>query len=168
MLKRLLTGLAKGLLIGALLAFVALRGLGMAAFPNVAVAYLAAAVAGVVTGLVAGRPIWAREAKIEAGLKSVAGAVLGALVLFAVRRWLPYEIDLGAWHAGQGALGSLPVASLPIVSVVLSMVFDLDNTETRPPPGKTRVTAEQARGGAGDSAVEDETERTGRREQGRR
>jgi hypothetical protein len=168
MLKRIVTGLAKGLLLGGLLAFVAVRGLGMAAFPSAPVAYLAAALAGVVAGLVAGRPIWAREAKIEAGLKAMAGAVLGALVLFAVRRWLPYEVDLTAWQAGQGALGSLPVASLPIVSVVLSMLFDLDNTESKSLPPRSRVAAEQTKQSAADSALEDETERTTRRERGRR
>jgi hypothetical protein len=140
----------------------------MAVFASAAAAYLGAAVAGVVAGLVAGRPIWAREAKVEAGLKAVAGAALGALVLFAVRRWLPYEIDLSAWQAGQGALGSLPVASLPIVSVVLSLLFDLDNTEGKSLPPKTRVTAEQTKQSAVDSTLEDETEAATRREQGRR
>ncbi len=168
MLKRLVTGLGKGLLLGGLLAFVAVRGLGMAVFASAAAAYLGAALAGVLAGLFAGRPIWAREAKIEAGLKAVAGAALGALVLFAVRRWLPYEVDLSAWQAGQGALGSLPVASLPIVSVVLSMLFDLDNTENKSLPPRTRVAAEQTRERAADSALEDETETAARREQGRR
>jgi hypothetical protein len=173
MLKRLVTGLGKGLLLGGLLAFAAVRGLGMAAFPGAAVAYLAAALAGVVAGLIAGRPIWAREAKVEAGLKAVAGAALGAVVLFAVRRWLPYEVDLSAWQAGQGALGSLPVASLPIVSVVLSMLFDLDNTESKSLPPRTWVTAERTKQSAVDSTLEDETpthedEAATRGEQGRR
>jgi len=168
MLKRLVTGLGKGLLLGGLLAFVAVRGLGMTVFASAATAYLGAALAGVLAGLIAGRPIWAREAKIEAGLKAVAGAALGALVLFAVRRWLPYDVDLSAWQAGQGALGSLPVTSLPIVSVVLSMLFDLDNTENKSLPPRTRVASEQTQESAEDSALEDETESATRREQGRR
>jgi hypothetical protein len=85
-----------------------------------------------------------------------------------VRRWLPYEVDLGAWQAGKGAIGSLPAASLPLVSVVLAILFDLDNTEGKSPPPKTRVATEQTRERAADQALEDETEGATRHEQGRR
>jgi hypothetical protein len=168
MLKRIVTGFGKGLLLGGLLALVAVRGLGMPVFASAAVAYLAAAVAGVLAGLFAGRPIWARGAKVEAGLKAVAGAALGAAVLFAVRRWLPYEVDLSAWQAGQGAIGSLPAASLPIVSMVLALLFDLDNTEGKSPPPKTRVATEQTKESPADQELEDEGEGAARHEQGRR
>ncbi len=169
MLKRLVTGIGKGILLGGLLALLVVRGLGMPVFASAFVAYLAAAATGIVTGLFAGRPIWAKEAKIEAGLKALAGAVLGTVVLFAVRRWLPYEVDLGAWHAGQGVIGALPAASLPLVSMVLATLFDLDNTGEPSSPPKTRVTEPQASEHAPEQAFEDETEQGGaERQHGRR
>ena len=45
--------------------------------PGVIVAYAAAVVTGIVVGLVAGKPIWAEDARIEAGTKAIAGAILG-------------------------------------------------------------------------------------------
>jgi hypothetical protein len=169
MLKRLVTGFGKGLLLGGLLALVAIRGLGMAVFASAAAAYLAAAVAGVLAGLFAGRPIWARGAKVEAGLKAVVGAALGAAVLFAVRRWLPLEVDLDAWGAGRGAIGWLPAASLPFVSVVLAILFDLDNTGDQSLPPKTRVAGQEGGRSAVDQALDDEAEETAaHRDQSRR
>jgi hypothetical protein len=167
MLKRLLTGFFKGLLLGGVLALVAVRGLGMTVFAGAAIAYLAAAVAGVLTGLFAGRPIWAKEAKIEAGLKAAAGAALGVAAMFAVRRWLPYELDLGAWGAGSGTVGSLPATSLPLVSTALAIFFDLDNTDDKSSRPKVRVTG--STDAKTDPVLDDETVHTDvRRGQSRR
>ena len=55
MLGRLLIGIVKGLLVGGLVGF-ALAKLGFAA-PGAIIAYLAAAMTGVLVGLVAGKPI---------------------------------------------------------------------------------------------------------------
>ncbi len=76
MLGRLLIGIVKGLMVGSLLGF-GLVKLG-AAMPIAVVAYLAAAVTGVLIGLVAGKPIWAKDAKIEAGTKAFVGRSPGA------------------------------------------------------------------------------------------
>ena len=76
MLGRQLIGIVKGLIVGALVGF-GLVKLGFPA-PIAVVAYLAAAFAGVLIGLVAGKPIWAKDAKIEAGMKAFVGALLAA------------------------------------------------------------------------------------------
>ena len=75
MLGRLLVGIVKGIVLGGLLGFGLLK-LGQAV-PIAIVAYLAAAVTGILIGLIAGKPIWAPDAKIEAGMKAGVGALLG-------------------------------------------------------------------------------------------
>src|SRR4051794_22309729 len=118
MLQRLIVGLVTGLVIGALAAAVLVRGLGVVDFGpgHALVAYLAAVVIGAVTGLVAGKPIWKPGALIEAGLKSGFGALLAAGMMYALRAWVPFEVDLHVLGAGHGAIGALPAASLPVVA----------------------------------------------------
>ena len=89
MLRRLILGLVVGLVIGAALA-VGLVRLGEVTFGGAGgdmLAYLSAAAAGALTGLVAGKPIWASGARIEGGLKALFGALLAAGAMFALRQW---------------------------------------------------------------------------------
>jgi hypothetical protein len=125
MLKRLLFGVVKGVLVGGLLGLLLVKGLGLTVFGAI-LAYLFAVLAGVLTGLVAGKPIWAKGARIEAGLKAFVGALLGAGVMFILRKWVPIHMDLGAF--GIGVLGDLPIASLPVVATGLAMLYEIDNT----------------------------------------
>jgi hypothetical protein len=94
MLKRLIVGLILGTVIGAVVAAVLVQGLGMALFSNAVFAYLAAAATGVITGLVAGKPIWAADGKIEAGLKAFFGILLGLGAMFVLRTWANVHLDL--------------------------------------------------------------------------
>lgn len=137
MIGRLLVGLVKGLVVGGLLGF-ALAKLGFVA-PGAVIAYLAAAAAGALVGLVAGKPIWAKDAKIEAGMKAVVGMLLGAGLMFAIRKWLgfPLPMSLGALSqpsaslmesAANGTLGGLAVTSLALVAAVLGGFYEIDNT----------------------------------------
>lgn len=125
MALRLILGLLKGGIVGGAIGAALVFGLGM---PVMAawLAYLAALVAGALTGLVAGRPIWAKDARIEAGLKSAAGAVVAVLAMFAIRRWLTVSLDLGT--LGKGLVGDLPIASLPMIATALALFFEIDNT----------------------------------------
>jgi hypothetical protein len=130
MLRRLLLGLVIGLLMGGLVAAGLVAGLHITAFTGtggVILAYLAAALTGVLTGLVAGKPIWATGAKIEAGLKAFFGALLAAGLMFALRRWGNLEVPATA-ISPAGALGDLPVTALPIIAALLGGFFELDNT----------------------------------------
>ncbi len=133
MLRRLILGLVVGLVIGGVLAFGVVR-LGEVTFAGTGgdmLAYLSAAVAGAMTGLVAGKPIWASGAKIEAGLKALFGALLAAGGMFALRQWAgglePNLNFLGG--GGPAPVGELPMASLPLLAAVLGGLFGLDNTE---------------------------------------
>lgn len=141
MLKRLLIGLLIGLVLGAAAAAAMVRGLGVETMGPLW-AYLAASVTGVVTGLVCGKPIWSSDGKIEAGLKAVFGALLGAGVMFALRRWVTLELDLSLLGAGHGAVGELPFVALPAVGALLGGFYEADNTPA--PAGDTKKSAKEA------------------------
>lgn len=133
MIARLFVGCVLGLLAGAAVAAGLVFGLHTPAYDGslgVVLAYATAAMTGVLTGLVAGKPIWAHGASIEAGLKAVFGAMLGTFAMFALRKWVPgVRVDLTAFGVGgAGALGDLPAASLPLLGAVLGGLFELDNT----------------------------------------
>jgi hypothetical protein len=130
MLKRLLVGLLIGLVVGGLAAAAIVQGLHVVLFGSF-LAYTAALATGAFVALVAGKPIWAKGAWIEVGLKAFFGSLLAAGVMFALRKWVGTNLDLSTFHAGAGAIGSLPAASLPIIATVLSVFFEIDNTESK-------------------------------------
>jgi hypothetical protein len=168
MLRRLLVGLILGALVGGLVAAGLVAGLHLPVFvgtEGAALAYLTAAGTGVLTGLVAGKPIWATGAKIEAGLKAFFGALLAAGLMFALRQWggalgdVPgFALD-AAKATGPVAFGDFPAIALPLVAAVLGGFFELDNTgETASDDGKKasapkkRVATEGTNGAARVSA----------------
>lgn len=135
MLGRLIVGILKGLVLGGLIGFGLLK-LGMA-FPAAVFAYLAAALAGVLIGLIAGKPIWAKDARIEAGMKAGVGALLGAGLMYAARRWLTMEVPAGLLsvtgaaaptQAGAATLGHFGITSLAAIAAVIGGFYDADNT----------------------------------------
>lgn len=162
MLKRLIVGLVLGAVVGAVLAAGLVQGLGMIEFGSGALAYLAAAVAGVVVGLVAGKPIWSADGKIEAGLKAFFGALLALGGMFALRQWVHVNVDLAALKAGAGEVGALPAASLPLITAVLAGFFELDNTGEKEKDGEEKDDAKAAKGGkqvrVAEAAEEEEAE----------
>jgi len=174
MLRRLLVGLVLGSLVGALLAVGLVAGLKVAVFGDGAggavLAYLAAALAGVLTGLVAGKPIWASGAGIEAGLKAFFGALLAAGAMFALRRWATaWALDLSTFGAGgPDSAGHLPAVSLPLIGAALGALFELDNTSgaegtaTKPLPPRKRVAAQSAGDRAKPGAAEPDEVAPGR------
>jgi len=141
MLKRLLVSLFEGSVTGAATAFALSRlGQGTQGTPAALLVYAAAAVMGTLTGLVAGKPIWARAAKLEGLLKAVAGAFMAVTVLFGMRKWLPgVTVDLTRFGAGSGPIGSVAWVALPLIAVAISLVLEFDDafgSETTPPPRK--------------------------------
>ncbi|WP_437854655.1 hypothetical protein [Sorangium sp. So ce363] len=153
MLGRLILGVVKGLIVGGLLGF-ALAKLGFAA-PMAIVAYLAAALAGVLVGLVAGKPIWAKDAKIEAGMKAFVGALLGAGLMYAARRWLTVPVplplgelgganlSLGEAAGSAGTFGGLAITSLAAIAALLGGFYEADNdpSDEEKPGAKPAVKA---------------------------
>lgn len=129
----MVVGCVLGLLVGAAVAAALVFGLNVRVFEGslgALLAFGAAAVTGVLTGLVAGKPIWAHGASIEAGLKAFFGAMLAAFGMFALRKWAAgVHLDLTAMRVGgAGSLGELPMASLPLIGMALGALFEVDNT----------------------------------------
>jgi hypothetical protein len=152
MLRRLILGLVLGLIVGVALATGLVR-LGVPTFlvgGGELIAYLAAAATGTLTGLIAGKPIWAADAKIEAGLKAFFGALLGVGAMFALRHWATsIDANLSSFGAGGPApVGELPAASLPLIAAVLGGFFGLDNTDQKPDEGAGARKRIAAGGGA--------------------
>jgi len=136
MIKRLLVGLVLGLVMGSLVAAVVVKGLGLLSF-SPALAYVFAAATGVIIGLVAGKPIWAQGGQIEAGLKAGFGALVGAGLMYAMRRWLQLDVDLTSFGAGAGSVAELPATSLPLIGAVLAGFYSADNTPEAAGEGKS-------------------------------
>ncbi|HEX7663122.1 MAG TPA: hypothetical protein VF407_01360, partial [Polyangiaceae bacterium] len=122
MIGRLLFGLVVGALLGAIVAAGVIKVLTMTTF-GIVWALLAAAVVGVLVGLFTGKPIWAQNAKIEAGLKAGIGALLAALGVFLLRKFVGTTVDLSSFGFGTGTLGELPATALPIVGGVLGAFY---------------------------------------------
>jgi hypothetical protein len=150
MIGRLLKGLIFGFLIGGVAAGLLIKGLGITTFALATggvpfIAYAAALVTGAVVGLVAGKPIWAEGAWIEGLLKTFFGALLGALGMFLARKFGSMEFPFESLGLGAGAIGQLPIVTLPAIATVLSVFYELDNTDSPPPVEKGgRVAAKSA------------------------
>lgn len=150
MLKRLVVGLLVGAIVGIVAAVVLIQGLGMTTFDHGALgaagAYVAAAVTGILTGLVAGKPIWSADGKIEAGLKAFFGALLAVGGMFVLRQWVRLDVDLTALKASSGAIGQLPAAALPLIAAILGSFFELDNTDEDEAEAEAKASKEPASG----------------------
>jgi hypothetical protein len=126
MLKRLVFALLEGALPGVLAAF-ALSSVGAAG--SALAVYAAAAAVGVLTGLLAGRPIWAKGAKVEGSLKAVVGLFISVTMLFGIRKWLPGV--------------SVPWMVLPGIGVAYAIVLEIDDAiGADPPPAPRRIREE--------------------------
>lgn len=126
MAVRFFLGLIEGLVIGAGFAVASVRVLGTAT-PSAGLAALLAAGAGFLVGLIAGRPIWAKDAKVEALLKAIAGAIAAAALSFGLGRWLSAAVDLRQFALGIGPVGKLSAVSLPAIATALALFFELDD-----------------------------------------
>jgi hypothetical protein len=146
MLSRLFLGLILGAIIGGIVGAAVVFGLHLT-FAGDAfwLAYVFAAVTGILAGLVAGKPIWSQSGKIEAGLKAGIGAVVSLGLMFALRKWVNLSVDLSAANIGSALIGDIPLLALPAVGAVLGGFFEADNDSSddgeKAPPAKVRVKA---------------------------
>jgi hypothetical protein len=124
MLKRLIVGLVIGIVLGGALGFGLLQ---LLAEPmGGALGYAFAAITGVLVGLVAGKPIWAKGALVEAGLKAFVGAALACGILFGLR-FVPLSLPAIA-TAESAKLGYHAFGALMAVATVLAVFYEIDNT----------------------------------------
>lgn len=128
MLKRLVIGLIKGLVIGGAIGAGMTYGLHWSAPSGGLLGFLLAMGAAGTTGVFAGKPPWQQGAWIEALLKGLVGVGVGALAYWLGATYaagpdlpLPGVADPAPWTA-------LPVLFLPAIAGVYGSLVELDNT----------------------------------------
>ncbi len=151
--KRLLLGLAKGLLVGAALGAGAHFGLGWAKASGL-LAYLLAMGAGATAGVLGGKPPWRQDTWIESVLKAVAGLGVGALLYWIASTWLAFALPFALPGVAAGTPWTeVPMLVVSAVSVVFGTLVELDNTDDgtqtpkrggKAPPTKARVRPREA------------------------
>jgi ABC-type xylose transport system permease subunit len=164
MVKKILLGLLQGAFSGGIV-FFALSALHVAW--TAMVTYLAVALVGAIVGAISGRPVWAREAKLEALLKSLAGAFIASIAMYGTRKWLAgVHVNLELIGSTSGPLGEVPLAALPVIGAALGFVFQIDDalgSEDKTPEPRLRA-SEPSEGEAEHEAEEESSERRARRQ----
>jgi hypothetical protein len=132
MIKRLAIGLVLGLVMGGIVGAVIEQALGVS-FAGTAGAFFAysfSALTGVLTGLIAGKPIWSQTGKIEAGLKAGFGGLIAAGLMLAIRKFAHIEVPAiaAALHTKDAFIDSFPMLTLPMIAGALGTFFEADNT----------------------------------------
>ena len=125
MIRRLVIGLLKGLVVGGAIGAGLHFGLLWTTVP-VALGYLLAMGAGGTTGIFAGRPPWQENAWIEAILKGLVGVGLGALAYWGLT-YIPFAIPFPGVAEATGVAG-LPLVFAPLISGTYGALVELDNT----------------------------------------
>jgi len=160
--KKILLGLVEGALAGVLVVALLSR-LHVTWTPLLL--YAAVAGVGAMVGAVAGRPIWAREAKLEALLKSLAGSFVAVTAMYGARKWLGgTHVNLEALGGTSGSIGDVPAAVLPIIGALLGFVFQVDDAfggETEAP--RRRVESPSPRGAESTDETADDADVSERR-----
>jgi hypothetical protein len=128
MFKRIFTGLFKGIVIGGGVAAGLQFGLGWATASGL-LGYLLAMGIGGTTATLSGRPPWKSGAWVEALLKGFFGVALGALGYWVATTWLPFALPFALGPSLAGAeWTSVPLAYLTVISSLVGILIDLDNT----------------------------------------
>jgi hypothetical protein len=132
MVKRLLVGLLKGLVLGGAVGAVFHFALGWPVTPGWS-GYLIAMGTGATAGTLAGRPPWRREAWLEGIVKATVGLAVGLGLHWLARRFLAGGIPLALGDAPEGTPWTdLPLLFAPAVGAVFGTLVELDNTSERP------------------------------------
>jgi hypothetical protein len=105
---RVVIGLVKGLLVGALIGFGALKlGVGSGSF-----AYVVQGVIGFAVGLVCGKPLWRQETLWTPVVKGVFGLLVAIGLTWVARKVLMFSVPL---PAALGVPDGRPLADVPLV-----------------------------------------------------
>ena len=142
---RVIVGLIKGLVVGALVGYGILR-LG---WTSAAMAYVASAIVGAVVGVVAGRAPWKAETIWTPVLKMIVGALIGVgLAALGLHFGPAAEVYVKPLNTG---LEHVPFRSgailAPIIGVLYGIFVEWDDggTKKAPPPSGTERAAPVAK-----------------------
>ena len=146
MLKRLIIGVLKGVILGGAVGAALYFGLGQGSLEGV-YAYLLYGAVGALTGVVAGKPLWKPGAWIEALLRGVFGIAVGCGVYALASSFL----SLGAIPLPSSLFPALPVgeqadhffkqplAMAPLLATLYASLIELDNDGKGDDAGGTKV-----------------------------
>jgi len=134
MLRRLLVGCIKGLVLGIGLGLLFQLVLRWTTTPEL-LAYLLSMGTGATVGVLAGRPPWRQESWLESLLKVVAGVGVGAMVYWLAHTYGSFGLPTALLGAEEGVpWTSLPALYLPPTAVLFGALVELDNTPDGPAP----------------------------------
>jgi hypothetical protein len=126
-LKRLGIGMAKGALIGALLGVGFHFGLLWWTTAGLLSMLIAMGV-GATAGALAGKPPWAQSGWLETGLRILAGAGIGAALLWLAGHFLAFTLPFSVFGAPSETLWhELPLVYIPFVTTIYAALLELDN-----------------------------------------
>lgn len=127
MVKRLVLGLLKGLVIAGALGALFFYAFGMHAVSGVG-AFMLAGLATLIAGIFAGQPPWKKGAWIGSILKGIFGFALGTGLYWLVSKFAP-SMDLQALLRATEptTIATAPVAFMPIVGAVYAMLVEVDD-----------------------------------------
>jgi len=127
MVKRLVLGLLKGLVIAGALGALFFYAFGLHAVSGVG-AYLLAGLATLVAGIFAGQPPWKKGAWIGSILKGVFGFALGAGMYWLVQKFAPGMDLQRVLRANEPTtIATAPLTFMPIVGAIYSMLVEIDD-----------------------------------------
>jgi hypothetical protein len=134
--KRLLIGLAKGLLLGVLVGATLHFGLGFSR-GGVLLGYLVAMGSASTAGILAGKPPWKQDAGIEVVLKTAVGLGVGALFYYLSSRFAARVLPFAIPTFPTGAKWTeIPLLVAIGASSLYGAIVELDNTGAEPPAAK--------------------------------
>ncbi|MDP3277092.1 MAG: hypothetical protein Q8Q09_18010 [Deltaproteobacteria bacterium] len=125
MVKRLVLGLLKGLVIGGALGALFFLVLGING--SGALAYVLAGLAAAIAGIFAGQPPWRQGAWVGTILKGTFGLGVGAALYWVVQRFLGGVPIPALGSVSASTIAEAPIAFMPIVAAVYSMLIELDD-----------------------------------------
>jgi ABC-type Mn2+/Zn2+ transport system permease subunit len=127
MVKRLVLGLLKGLVIGGALGALFFYAFGVQSISG-ALAFVLAGLAALLAGVFAGQPPWKKGAWIGSILKGLFGFGLGAGLYWVVQRFAPGANLQELLRASEATtIATAPVAFMPIVAAVYAMLVEIDD-----------------------------------------
>lgn len=133
MLKQLLLGLVKGVLLGGALG-AAMHFLFGPTLVGVG-AYFFYALLGGLVGLVAGRPAWRTGAGVAAILRGVFGLGVGVGLFALASSFLGVQVGIpGAVPSAMASLSHLPMFLAPMIATVYAVLVELDDGGENPEP----------------------------------
>lgn len=148
MVRRLLVGLLKGIVIGGAIGALLHFALGLTALPAAWLGYVLYGAVAALGGVLAGQPPWRKGAWVASILKGLFGFGLGALAYLLGSRFLNLDVGGLANIANGTTLANAPLLFAPIVAMIYAGLVELDD-------GGEQAAAEEAAAKTGVRAVPD-------------